>query len=181
MKKFYFIRHGLTHLNVEGRFAGRFETPLTAIGHEQAKAAGEKLKQHTQTVDMIIVSPLSRAVETAKHVASAVGYPHDQIETSELFVERSFGALEGELTEEFFATNTHSDIDAVDNAESLEELHLRAHECLEYLYSLPHEIIVVVGHGSHGRALRRAIQGTPYSEEYKGDQRIGNAEIVELL
>jgi len=39
----YFIRHGQSQANADNVF-GSPETPLTEIGRQQAKAAGEKLK-----------------------------------------------------------------------------------------------------------------------------------------
>ena len=40
----YFVRHGQTVWNVEKRFQGLSDSPLTELGITQAKLLGEKLK-----------------------------------------------------------------------------------------------------------------------------------------
>ncbi len=40
----YVARHGQTDANVAGRYPGRRETPLTALGREQACAMGRALR-----------------------------------------------------------------------------------------------------------------------------------------
>jgi broad specificity phosphatase PhoE len=67
----FLARHGESDWNVEKRFQGHTDRPLTERGREQAYAladlvAGEK-------IDAIYTSPLSRAQETAEIVAARVG------------------------------------------------------------------------------------------------------------
>lgn len=50
---------------------------LTELGHEQAKAAGERLK--SEGIDRIYSSTMGRAVETSEHIAEAIGYPKENI------------------------------------------------------------------------------------------------------
>jgi probable phosphoglycerate mutase len=40
----YYVRHGLTDWNMQGRLQGRQDTPLNAIGQQQAKRCGEILR-----------------------------------------------------------------------------------------------------------------------------------------
>ena len=95
MKKLYFVRHGETHMNVAGRLSGRIETPLTDKGRLQAIKTGKHIKMHLPTIDLIICSPYGRAYETAKSIAGQIGYPITKIGRNKLFVERTFGVLEG--------------------------------------------------------------------------------------
>jgi broad specificity phosphatase PhoE len=67
----FLARHGESDWNVEKRFQGHTDRPLTERGREQAYAladlvAGEK-------IDAIYTSPLSRAQETAEIVAARAG------------------------------------------------------------------------------------------------------------
>src|SRR5262245_62610644 len=39
----YYVRHGLTDWNMQGRLQGRQDTPLNATGQQQAKRCGEIL------------------------------------------------------------------------------------------------------------------------------------------
>ena len=45
MGKLYFVRHGQTVWNVENKICGASESPLTELGHEQARETGRALKQ----------------------------------------------------------------------------------------------------------------------------------------
>lgn len=55
------FRHGETHYNLRGRLAGRHDTRLTQLGRAQAGALATELPQR---VDLVVTSPLSRAIDT---------------------------------------------------------------------------------------------------------------------
>ena len=65
----YFVRHGETVWNVENKICGTTDSPLTEKGHLQAAETGEKIREKGICADMILYSPLSRAKETARHIA----------------------------------------------------------------------------------------------------------------
>lgn len=181
MKTLYFIRHGETEFNKSKNWSGSTDVPLTKKGHEQAKKAGQAVKESGLSFDIIISSPLQRAHDTAKHVARAINYPEDKIVVHELFTERSFGKLEGrkDITAVArFIKGGEAAIDQYEGVESLEQLHKRAEEFYKYLQELEHENILVVGHGAIGRALRRTTTGEPMHVMGK---RYGNAELVRLV
>jgi broad specificity phosphatase PhoE len=165
MKKLYYIRHGLTEMNVQGRWAGHIETPLTDVGRAQAKAAGQVAKKHE--IDLIVASPLSRALETARIIAKEIGYPADAIVTSKFVIERDFGSLEGKPYDPDLNLDGFSDIET-DNT-----LLERAHLALNWLRNLPEENILVVSHGSFGRALRAAIR----KEAKVSQEKLKNADL----
>ena len=64
----YFARHGQTEANVEHRFSGYKDTPLTPLGLKQAAQVGRILKRELGTAPgyQFISSPLARAVATMK-------------------------------------------------------------------------------------------------------------------
>jgi uncharacterized phosphatase len=172
MKKLYFIRHGLSEMNKQGLFAGRADTPLTDEGRAQAKAAGAKAKD--LKIDLIISSPLSRARETAEIISREIGYPVDRIKFSDLLIERHWGDLEG--TPHIVV----HDLDEVPNAETSKDLLSRGESALRYLESLEANNILVVSHGTFGRALRHYIvEDLPFINK-SGDKSISlpNGEII---
>ncbi len=63
------IRHGHA-LRVDGDY---HDAPLTKIGREQAERTGQFLSNPEHQVDMIYASPLRRAQETARIIASVTG------------------------------------------------------------------------------------------------------------
>ena len=88
--KIYVIRHGQTDYNVQNVFQGRKDIPLNSVGLKQAEETAQKFQGIP--VDVILVSPLIRARETAKYVANVTGVK-PIIEQG--LVERSFGDMEG--------------------------------------------------------------------------------------
>ncbi len=88
---FWFLRHGETEANAADLIAGAMDSPLTAQGHEQARAAAERLAAWPLTA--IYSSPLSRARETAEAVSRRVALPVTVI--SDL-AERHYGNWEGQ-------------------------------------------------------------------------------------
>ena len=158
MKKLYFIRHGLSEANKAGIWSGQSETPLSSEGRHQAKTAG--IKAMGLEIDLIISSPLGRARQTAEIIANELSYPVDKIRFSELLRERSWGDLEGTPHGN---ADSIEDLDSVANIETSEQLIKRADKALKYLESLPAEHILVVSHGTLGRALRHHIlEGMPF-------------------
>jgi probable phosphoglycerate mutase len=71
----YLLRHGETEFNREGRYQGRLDSPLTALGRTQARGAGARLR--TLLADApgyaITSSPLGRARDTAALVREELG------------------------------------------------------------------------------------------------------------
>lgn len=180
MKRLYFIRHAESEFNAARVWNGSSDMPLTPKGRQQAKRAGQKAREQGLVFDVIISSPLSRAHDTAKHVASELDYPHDKIILSNRFVERDFGKLEGRKdlvagTKYFI---DESAIDPYDGVERLQDLQRRMDDFLAYLRSLPHDTVLVVGHGGSGRALRRAVRKEPLTKRGKS---ISNAELVRFI
>lgn len=171
MKKLYFVRHGLSEMNVSGHWAGTSETPLTTEGRKQAKLAGKKAKK--LNIDYIVSSPLKRAHETAKIIAEEIGYPIDQIYINPLFVERHWGKLEGAKW------SPDIDLDGISDIETVDTIVERGKLALDFLKTLDANNILVVSHGSFGRAIRHhLIEEYPYSSLGTEKTKIPNAKIV---
>ena len=182
MKKLFFVRHGETDHNVNKMWAGQIESSLTAKGIDQAKQVSKAKLPH---IDIIISSPFARAYNTAKIIADGIGYPVRDIKKNDLFIERSWGVLEGTPESNYDNTLPQKNLDKVEGVEHTADLQVRAAKALEYVESLPEDNVLVVSHGTFGRAFRRAIEKLPHTLEYQVDHRelfrIGNAEIVELI
>jgi broad specificity phosphatase PhoE len=89
------LRHGESEGNASRRFGSHGPTPLTALGRRQAEAAARAIA--ARKVDVIYVSDLPRAVETAAPLALLTGLV--PVETPALR-ERSVGELTGLTFEE---------------------------------------------------------------------------------
>ena len=88
------LRHGVTPLTLEKRFAGVGDPALTPEGEEQARRAAERLRADARfgPIDVILASPLRRTLATAGAVAEAVGL---QVRPESGFRELDFGRFEG--------------------------------------------------------------------------------------
>ena len=73
----YFARHGQTQANVQKRFSGNKDTPLTELGLEQAAQVGRILRRELDQAPgwQFISSPLARAVTTMKIARQAMDVP----------------------------------------------------------------------------------------------------------
>ena len=60
----YFVRHGETEYNKQGRSQGQADIPLNRVGVSQANQTSESLK--SINIDIIYCSPLTRAKHTAE-------------------------------------------------------------------------------------------------------------------
>jgi probable phosphoglycerate mutase len=88
------LRHGVTPLTVQKRFAGIGDPELIEAGREQARRAAERLRNDARygPIDVIVASPLRRTTATAEAVAEAVGL---DVLPEPGFLELDFGRLEG--------------------------------------------------------------------------------------
>lgn len=89
-----FVRHGQTDWNAEGLLQGGTDVPLNDHGRMQAHETAKLLKAHGEW-DVIVASPMKRALETAKILAEDLGCDH-HIKTYPDLKERSYGDYEGQ-------------------------------------------------------------------------------------
>lgn len=103
-KDFYIFRHGQSSYNLKGLIQGHTNnSELTDIGKEQALDVGKRLKN--KGVELIVSSPLRRALQTAEFANKSLNVP---IQTDEHFIEVNVGDAEGMHYLE--AQRTYSDI-----------------------------------------------------------------------
>ena len=95
---FFFIRHGQTAANRDGvRSGGESDTHLTELGREQAREAGLALHRLGVTPGLILSSPLSRTIETARLLNARLGL---EVRMVPGLIERRIGAWNGRGVEE---------------------------------------------------------------------------------
>ena len=66
MNKLVLLRHGQSQWNLENRFTGWRDVPLTEKGINEANNAGHLLKKHNIKIDKVFSSVLERANKTAE-------------------------------------------------------------------------------------------------------------------
>lgn len=95
MTKICIVRHGQTDWNKERRLQGRTDIDLNETGERQAADARDYL--YNEEWDVMITSPLKRAIRTAEIINERLQLPFLEMEE---FAERYFGEAEGLLIEE---------------------------------------------------------------------------------
>ncbi|WNM61048.1 2,3-bisphosphoglycerate-dependent phosphoglycerate mutase [Candidatus Nitrospira neomarina] len=93
MAQLVLIRHGESQWNLENRFTGWVDVPLTAKGEQEARDAGMKLK--TFRFDCAFTSVLVRAKETLRLVLEEIGQTTIPVEENKALNERMYGELQG--------------------------------------------------------------------------------------
>jgi 2,3-bisphosphoglycerate-dependent phosphoglycerate mutase len=93
MPKLVLIRHGESEWNMENRFTGWIDIPLSPNGEKEARRAGEKLKGYK--FDEAFTSVLIRAIRTYEIVAETAGFNNLPLEKDKALNERMYGDLQG--------------------------------------------------------------------------------------
>ena len=166
----YFVRHGQTIWNVEKRFQGLSDSPLTELGITQAKLLGEKLKDIK--FDKFYSTSLKRANDTANYIK---GNRKQEVEIFDDFVEISMGDMEGIQQEDFkklypeqvknFFFNQLEYNPSSFKGESFLEVRERVAKGLEKFIKLnqDYERVLVVSHGATLKTLLHYISGKDVS------------------
>ena len=95
MHKLVLIRHGESQWNLENRFTGWTDVPLTDTGVEQAREAGRQLRQAGFEFDLACTSVLRRAIWTLWHCLDAMERTWLPVQHDWRLNERHYGALQG--------------------------------------------------------------------------------------
>lgn len=158
----YFVRHGQCEANAQNVFAGqRNDSPLTEIGKEQARAAGQAVAALNVSFDRIISSPLSRTRDTAVFVAEAIGFDPAQIQIDPRITEYDMGSLTGTSREGV----TSATIATPSDAEPIEKFQERVMTAVREYAAMPGNTLLV-SHAGVGRIIEGTKQGTDPARFY---------------
>jgi probable phosphoglycerate mutase len=170
----YYVRHGLTDWNVQGRLQGQHDIPLNREGRAQAVRCGELLRDlfardGSKPEDFgYVSSPLVRASETMELVRATLGLERTGYGVDRRLAEIAFGQWEGFTLEDVLARD--KDVIAKRDAdkwnflppegESYEQVAKRVGAWFD---SLARDT-VVTAHGGTGRALIAHLRIVPQQE-----------------
>jgi broad specificity phosphatase PhoE len=171
MPVLYYVRHGETDFNLQGRLQGRRDTLLNAHGRRQAAECGAVLhdlfaRDHRDPQELKYVSsPLKRARETMEVLRAALGLAPLDYEIDARLTEIAYGEWEGLTLPEIEARNTgvltQRERDKWDFAppggESYQQLAARIGDWYRSLTS----DVVVAAHGGGVRALMALFEILP--------------------
>jgi len=161
----YLARHGETEANVQRRFSGKRDTPLTERGLGQARAIGEILQREVGMRPKLhfVSSPLARARITMEIVLSVLGVPLSDFTTDPRLQEIDLGEWD-QLTDAEARALGSATFDAraadkwhvhVPGGENYAEVAARARGWAQSLEA----DTFAVSHGALTRILRGLFQG----------------------
>lgn len=165
-----FLRHGESIGNMENRFQGHADFPLTEKGRLQAEALVSRWKTEGVRFDRAISSPLLRARETAEIVCTGLDIP---LEFEPGWMEIDNGMLAGLRDEEaetlvprptFITPYTRTG----KTGESRWEVYLRAGSNLQKIMDHPCGRMLVVAHGGILNMAMYAMLGIPPQADSTG-------------
>ncbi|WP_099039222.1 histidine phosphatase family protein [Mycobacterium neglectum] len=145
----YLVRHGETSLNADGRLRGLADPELNEIGAGQAGAVAVALAG--VGADVVVSSPLRRAVHTAAAIARHVGVTH---QIDDRFNDRDYGQWTGAVKSEVIAQ--WGSVDAAPGVEPTEAVLSRSGPALDEWGAWAqsrHKAVVVVTHDAVIRPL----------------------------
>ena len=87
------VRHGQSEYNEKGLWCGWIDSPLTELGREEARAAGEAL--HDIPLDVVFTTDLVRAQDTWKEMSKVLGKESLPVTIAPELKERSYGDMAG--------------------------------------------------------------------------------------
>lgn len=172
---FFFIRHGETNWNREGRLQGQRDIPLNPLGRDQAAGAGRRLRsllrrraEAEPDALRYVASPLGRARDTMERVRGALGLPANEYRTDDTLREMAFGEWEGLTWPEVKAIAPQAVRDrkrdkwnfVPPGGESYAALAERVRPWLDTVRPLD----IVVAHGGVARALMVLLAGATQAE-----------------
>ena len=89
------VRHGQSEWNKKNLFTGWKDPNLTDLGIEEAKKAGNLLKERGLTFDIMFTSDLFRAQETGRIILDQMNLSHIEVVKDQSLNERNYGDLAG--------------------------------------------------------------------------------------
>mgnify|MGYP002751860297 FL=1 len=185
--KLYFVRHGRTEWNEEGRIQGaNGDSPLLESSIQQLEALGQHLSQ--TYFDAAYSSDLPRAVHTAQILLKQNQHPITLQETPALR-EWRLGRLEGRKIMELkalypeemraFRHNLSQFHHNLFDAESLSDTTKRTCDFVKSLKGKELNTVLIVGHGANLTASIRTLLGNK-PEELRKNGGLDNASVTIL-
>jgi ribonuclease H / adenosylcobalamin/alpha-ribazole phosphatase len=185
MLRVFLIRHGETAKNIQMRYLGTCDEPLTENGNRQARQIADALSQ--LPIRIVVASPLRRAADTAAKIRECCGFEH---RLDSRLVEGSFGSWEGLTREEVMKLGDpdaqllerwESDPSCVPpGGESIENIQRRIVALAnELTVEFPNSSIALVSHVGPIKALLAAVLEIPLQASRRLFLDPGSISVVE--
>jgi len=175
--KLYVARHGQTVWNAANRVCGITDVELTEKGIEQAQELAKLVAE--AKVDMILTSPLVRAMDTGKIISEYCNIP---MMVDNRLIEQNYGIYEGvDRTNEEFLANKRNFAYRYPNGESMMQVAYRIYGLLEDIkkkYS--GKDVLLISHGGVCRIIETYFNDMTNEEFFNYTLKNAQLKIYEL-
>jgi broad specificity phosphatase PhoE len=174
--KIYVTRHGQTNWNLERKGQGKADIELNETGKQQARKTKEALSK--EKIDLIISSPLKRAIQTAKIINEDKNIP---IIIDDRIAERDLGEFQGKLTDEIDGREfwDYKKNHRYEKAENIAEFYNRVYTFLDSLKEeYKEKNVLLVTHGGVSIPIHCYFNGIPEIDDLTS-LALGNCEVTE--
>ena len=189
MARLVLLRHGESQWNLENRFTGWVDVPLTPRGIQEAKNAGDKLRGFT--FDRAFTSVLARANETLRLALEAIGQSDLPVVKDKALNERMYGELQGLNKAETAKKYGEAQVKIWRRSYDIpppggESLKDTAERVLPYYeqaikpYLLKGETILIAAHGNSQRALTMELEQLSREQVFELNIPTGAPVLYEL-
>jgi 2,3-bisphosphoglycerate-dependent phosphoglycerate mutase len=204
MSTLVIIRHGQSQWNLENRFTGWTDVPLTDRGKEDAHRAGKVLKEKGFKFDTAFTSLLMRAADTLDILLEELGQKDIPVKVDSSLNERHYGSLQGLNKAETAEKHGQEQVSLwrrdfftrPPDGESMEDCERRTTPFFtHYVLPLVHsgKNVIVTASGNSMRPMIKYLDGiipeetaklelglcTPYVYTFEGEKMV-NKETVEV-
>ncbi len=180
------LRHGQTDHNAQGIWQGQLDSDLSALGHEQARAAARALVALGPT--RVVASDLRRAAETGQDVARECAVPFaTDARWREIHVGEWAGMTSAEVRDQYPEDQDRllrgEDFRRGGHGESVAEVAARIREALDDLLADlgAGECVVIATHGVTGRTVAAELVGLEQGLAWQALSGLGNCHWAELV
>ncbi len=163
MKKLIIVRHGRTASNAAAVIQGRIDTPLSEAGIRQSEDLAEVLAP--EKIDLIISSPLLRALKTAETINGTRGIP---LVVDDNLRERAYGVFEGGPKKSYEEALASSGIPrweyTPEGGESIPQVAVRCKKVLAVAAASAANTVLIAAHDAVNRSLIFTLLDRPFSD-----------------
>ncbi|MFM7014408.1 MAG: histidine phosphatase family protein [Actinomycetota bacterium] len=166
------FRHGQTDWNIDFLLQGTTDIPMNQTGIAQVELAATAIDKTKW--DVLLCSPLDRAIQSAKILSEIAGFENFEVEP--LLIERSFGEAEGLSHSQW--RERYANLDEIPGGEARWQLTKRTEELLGQIQTrfAGARVLAV----SHGALIRSVISIASENTLPKEGERLQNASLNRL-
>ncbi|MBN1168475.1 histidine phosphatase family protein [Candidatus Woesebacteria bacterium] len=184
--KILFVRHGESVDDIEDRYGGWADFDLTENGKRQVTETADKISSLDERFEIILSSPLKRAVQAAEIISNKLDI---KVEIFEYLKERNLngiltGLIKSEAKKKYpDQVRKHENYEYVDASERAEDMNSRVRNAIDILLKKKLNSLIAVTHGLFLTAFFKEMMNINISKVSDGgyvlvEEKYGKFDII---